>query len=471
MNIQILKELKPYSLFELENMFNVDEDEVRNILKSLSLMNIVKKLSKDTSKVELEELLDIESLEELNVQMESDMYVFKYVGILMVGEICLILYSKYSDRYLSDETNNFKMLKQIISVIRKYQSKEQKIGLGEGIDLSNFNLLSITLELLNSYYEHGLYQNDRQIIENNGDGEILWEKTINENTAYFSNGVPIYLDTFTINQESNEQDFFRRLHAFIITEACNRLKDILGILDIECLNLTSEKIESFGSMEFIVYRLNQELSNQFITHKQNILKLMKRYIEEDSSKNVSDTISFVGTNSFNLVWEDVCSVVMDDCINKSIKELGLSYSKNKKQSALVADVIAKPMWKHEESAKVHKAKKTLVPDIITIKGNQLSIYDAKYYKIKLDDKEVKSQPGVGDITKQYLYELAFKEFAQENELSINANAFLMPTDGDKEIRLGTASMEIFHNLGDINLHDIEVILKPCEEMYKMYLDC
>ncbi len=35
---------------------------------------------------------------------------------------------------------------------------------------------------------------------------------------------------------------------FIITEACNRLKDILGILDIECLNLTSEKIESFGSM-------------------------------------------------------------------------------------------------------------------------------------------------------------------------------------------------------------------------------
>ena len=470
MNIQILKELKPYSLFELENMFNVDEDDVRNILKSLSLMNIVKKLSKDTSKVELEELLDIESLEELNAQMESDMYVFKYVGILMVGEICLILYPKYSDRYLSDETNNFKMLKQIVSVIRKYQSKEQKIGLGEGMDLSNFNLLSITLELLNSYYEHGLYQNDRQIIEDNGDGEILWEKTINENTAYFSNGVPVYLDIFTINQESNEQDFFRRLHAFIITEACNRLKDILGILDIECLNLTSEKIESFGSIEFIVYRLNQELSNQFITQKQNILKLMKRYIEEDSSKNVSDTISFVGTNSFNLVWEDVCSVVMDDCINKSIKELGLSYSKNKKQSALVADVIAKPKWKHNESGKVYKAKKTLVPDIITIKGNQLSIYDAKYYKIKLDDKEVKNQPGVGDITKQYLYELAFKEFAQENELSINANAFLMPTDGDKEIKLGTASMEIFHNLGDINLHDIEVILKPCEEMYSIYLN-
>ncbi len=470
MNIQILKELKPYSLFELENMFKINEDEVRNILKSLSLMNIVKKLSKDTSKVELEELLDVETLDELNAQMESDIYVFKYVGILMVGEVCLILYPKYSDKYLDDKSNDFKMLKQIVSVIRKYQSKEQKIGLGEEFDVENFNLLSITLELLNNYYEHGLYRNDRQIIEENGDGEILWEKTINESTAYFSNGVPVYLDTFTINQESNEKDFFRRLHAFIITEACNRLKDILGILDIECINISSEKIEGFGSNEYIVYRLNQELSNQFITHKQNILKLMRRYIEEDTSKNVSETISFVGTNSFNLVWEDVCSVVMDDCINKSIKELGFNYSKNTKQSALVADVIAKPRWEHNKSGTVHKAKRTLVPDIITINGNQLSIYDAKYYKIKLDCKEVKKQPGVGDITKQYLYELALREFVKENNLSINTNAFLMPTDENEEIRLGTARMEIFHSLGEVKLHDIEVILKPCEEMYDKYLN-
>lgn len=470
MNIQILKELKPYSLFELQGLFNISLDEVRSILKSLSLMNIVKKLSKDSSKVELEELLDIDALNELNAQMESDIYVFKYVGILMVGEICLILYPKYSNNYLDDKSNNFKMLKQIVSVIRKYQSKEQKIGLGEQFDLENFNLLSITLELINSYYEHGLYRKDRQIIEQNGDGEILWEKTINESTAYFSDGVPIYLDTYIVNQENNEQDFFRRLHAFVITEACNRLKDILGILDIECINISSEKLESFGRKEYIVYRLNQELSTQFITNKQNILKLMQRYIEEDISKNISDTISFVGTNSFNLIWEDVCSVVMDDCINKSIKELGLSYSKNSKQSTLLSDVIAKPKWKHNESGKVHKAKKTLVPDIVTIKGNQISIYDAKYYKIKLDYNEVKKQPGVGDITKQYLYELAFKEFAKENDLSINTNAFLMPTDNNHEIRLGTASMEIFHDLGDINLHDIEVILKPCEVMYEKYLN-
>ena len=465
-----MQELKPYSFFDLQNEFHTSEEELKNILKSLSLMNIVKKLSKDVSKVELEELLETDSLEKLNTELERNMYVFKYVGMLAIGNVCLLIYPIYAVSYLNDSINNFQKLKQLISVIRKYQSKVQKIGFNSQVDVDNFNLLSIALELIYSYYDHGLYSNDKQIIEQNGFGEILWEKTINESTAYFSNGLPIYLDTFTVNQENNEQDYFRRLHAFILSEVCEKLKDILRILDIDTINISSEKREHFGNSEYISYRINQELSSQFVTFKQNILNLLKKYIEEDSGKNSSTNISFVGTNSFNLVWEDVCSEVMDDCINKSIKELGLGYSKNPKQSALLSDIIAKPKWKHNISGNIHVANKTLIPDIVTIHGNKLSIYDAKYYKIRLDDKGVDKQPGVGDITKQYLYELAYKDFAKENNLVIDSNAFIMPTDGKEEKKVGTASMDIFYGLGDIRLHDIDVILKPCEEMYKTYLE-
>lgn len=470
MYIATMQELKPYSFFDLQNEFHTSEEELKNILKSLSLMNIVKRLSKDVSKVELEELLETDSLDKLNAELEGNMYVFKYVGMLVIGNVCLLVYPKYAVSYLDDSINNFQKLKQLISVIRKYQSKEQKIGFSSQVDVDNFNLLSIALELIYSYYDHGLYSNDKQIIEQNGCGEILWEKTINESTAYFSNGLPIYLDTFTVNQENNEQDYFRRLHAFILSEVCKKLKEILRILDIDTINISSEKREHFGSSEYILYRINQEVSSQFVTFKQNILNLLKKYIEEDSGKNSSTNVSFAGTNSFNLVWEDVCSEVMDDCINKSIKELGLSYSKNPKQSALLSDVIAKPKWKHNLSGNVHLANKTLIPDIVTINGNKLSIYDAKYYKIKLDDKCVDKQPGVGDITKQYLYELAYKDFAKENNLVIDSNAFLMPTDGKEEKKIGTASIDIFYGLGDIRLHDIDVILKPCEEMYEIYLE-
>lgn len=470
MYIAIMQELKPYSFFDLQSKFKLDEEELNDALKSLSLMNIVKRLSKDTSKIELEELLETDNLEKLNAELEGNMYVFKYVGILLIGDVCLLIYPKYANSYLNDSTNGYQQLKQLISVIRKYQSKEQKIGFSNQLDADNFNLLSIALELIYSYYDHGLYGNDKQIIEQNGYGEILWEKTINESTAYFSNCLPVYLDTFTVNQENNEQDYFRRLHAFILTEVCKKLKDVLLILDIDNINISSEKRDHLGSNEYISYRISQELSSQFVTYKQNILNLMKKYIEENYGKSSSTTISFVGTNSFNLVWEDVCSVVMDDCINKSIKELGLSYSKNPKQSTLLSDVIAKPKWKHNSSGNVHVANKTLIPDIVTINGNRLSIYDAKYYKIRLDDKGVDKQPGVGDITKQYLYELAYKDFAKENNLVIDSNAFLMPTDGKEEKKVGTASMDIFYGLGDIRLHDIDVILKPCEEMYEIYLE-
>ena len=465
-----MQELKPYSFFDLQNKLKLSEEELNDTLKSLSLMNIVKRLSKDSSKIELEELLETDNLEKLNAELEGNMYVFKYVGIIVIGDVCLLIYPKYANSYLNDSTNGYQQLKQLISVIRKYQSKEQKIGFSNQLEANNFNLLSIALELIYSFYDHGLYSNDKQIIEQNGYGEILWEKTINESTVYFSNGLPVYLDTFTVNQENNEQDYFRRLHAFILSEVCKKLKDILLILDIDTIIISSEEREYFGNSEYISYRINQELSSQFVTYKQNILNLMKKYIEENYGKSSSTTISFVGTNSFNLVWEDVCSVAMDDCINKSIKELGLKYSQNAKQSALLSDVISKPKWKHHESGKVHSASKTLIPDIVTIKEGKLSIYDAKYYKIKLDEQGVDNQPGVGDVTKQYLYELAYKDFAKENNLAIDSNAFLMPTDEKEEKKVGTTSIDIFSNLGDIRLLDIDVILKPCEEMYEIYLE-
>ena len=228
-------------------------------------------------------------------------------------------------------------------------------------------------------------------------------------------------------------------------------------------------MNKFGNKDYIIYRINQELSLQFITYKQNILKLLKKYIEEYSKNLDSDNMSFVGTNNFNLVWEDVCSVVMDNCINKSIEELGLNYSKTDK-NLLISEVISKPKWQHEESGKEHTAPKTLIPDIVTIKDDSLSIFDAKYYKIKLDNSGVNNQPGVGDITKQYLYELSYIDFAKENNLFIKKNAFLIPTDAKDEIKIGTAIMDIFHNFSDIEINDIEVILKPCEKMYEKYLE-
>ena len=65
--------------------------------------------------------------------------------------------------------------------------------------------------MYDDYHINGLYSNEKTIIEENGEGEILWEKTINEKDAYFVNNVPFYLDVFSVNKETNEEEILRRL--------------------------------------------------------------------------------------------------------------------------------------------------------------------------------------------------------------------------------------------------------------------
>lgn len=465
MKVIILQELIAYTFEELLNKLNTEEHTLQEILKSLSFMNIVRRGLSSSDKVELEDLLEVEDLDELNDKIDKNIFIFKFVGVITVGEVCLIIYPKYIKDVVEDKNNDYKKLRQILDVIRKYKSKEQKQSLISTNEGAFFNLLAITLELIIRYHEDGLYSRDQDIIETNGFGEILWEKSINESNMYFIDDSPLYLDLFTQNIESNESDYFRLLHQVVITESCMRTKDILNVMGVEPLTLSSLNIDFFGNRDFIVHKINQELSNQFVTKKQEILNLIKSYVLNSDTSSISEDLSFVGTTSFNLVWEDVCAVVMGNNLNTPLKELGLSYSEDNRKSALLKDVIKKPSWEHYESGKIHLARKSLEPDLIVVEDNKLSIYDAKYYKIKLDEDGVSHQPGIQDVMKQYLYELAFRQLADENKLMIHKNAFLMPIDGIKDIVLGEASFPVLTGINNRSLNNIQVILLPCKIMF------
>ena len=42
--------------------------------------------------------------------------------------------------------------------------------------IKNYNLLALAIDLYDDYHINGLYSNEKTIIEENGEGEILWEK-------------------------------------------------------------------------------------------------------------------------------------------------------------------------------------------------------------------------------------------------------------------------------------------------------
>ena len=73
------------------------------------------------------------------------------------------------------------------------------------------------LFLIEDYYEHGIYTNVKNIIEINGNGEIDWNRTVNENLAIIQDNKPFYIELQTRHKMNDLYDYFRVLHEIIIT--------------------------------------------------------------------------------------------------------------------------------------------------------------------------------------------------------------------------------------------------------------
>jgi hypothetical protein len=327
--------------------------------------------------------------------------------------------------------------------------------------------LAVLLFLLQDYYENGVYSNTEDIIESNGAGEILWDKTINETFMMLSNNRPYYTDLQTKKRITDDYDYFKRLHECILTRASEELKDaeLLELFEITGIDLTDEKLDEFGDNEYILYRIEKELNTQFNTRKQLVLKTLYAYIAHSGSLYDTDCLSLFGTNSFNLVWEGVCADIMDNQLDVRLGALHMptslhpGYDSRKK----LIDLIEKPLW----SATGKEASDTLIPDLVTISGDCFIIFDAKYYNARLEPGNApKGQPGIESITKQYLYQLAYREFIAEHGFATVRNCFLMPTENKEIEDHGEVSMKMLHDLG---LQNIKVRFLPADMVYELYL--
>lgn len=120
---------------------------------------------------------------------------------------------------------------------------------------------------------------------------------------------------------------------------------------------------------------------------------------------------------------------------------------------------------------VKQAEDTLIPDLISVVNVDGSywfiIFDAKYYNIQMEhNKKLRGQPGIESITKQYLYELAYRPFIVAHRIDIVRNCFLMPTELPQIIDKGSVSLAMLSSLG---LQDIKIRLLPACMMFQHYL--
>lgn len=466
---EFVREQKRYTQKELCQILKCSEEHAIPLIRKLKEYGVLKAVKASDIQKNMADLLE-EDIEVVDVEVgESEYYyVFTFVGVIVVAGRVLKCYPKY----LLNTKEPVDELRKVIKVLEKYNSKEQIVRMfNDSSESSSFDLLAVLLFLLQDYFENDVYSNTEEVIECNGSGEILWDKTINETFTLLSENRPYYIELQTRKRVTNDFDYFKRLHECILTMASKELHDaeLLDLFDMVGVDLTDEELDDFGDKEYILYRIENELNTQFNTRKQLVLKTIYAYIDRRGSLYDTDCLSLFGTNSFNLVWEKICADIMDNQLNVPLGVIKLpiplkeEYDKRKK----LIDLIEKPLWTITEKY----AKDTLIPDLISIcKVNgqyQFIIFDAKYYYAHLEKGSVPTgQPGIESVTKQYLYQLAYQKFIEEHGFSAVRNCFLLPTENSTIEDKGEVRLEMLANLG---LQDIKTRLIPASMAYDLYL--
>lgn len=279
------------------------------------------------------------------------------------------------------------------------------------------------------------------------------------------------MDLQTRKRIADDHDYFKRLHECVLTIASNELEDagLLDLFELVGVDLTEETLDDFGEKEAILYNIEKELSTQFNTRKQIVLKTIYTCIDHSGSLYDIDCLCLFGTNSFNLVWEKVCAKIMNNQLNTRLGALRLPVplkDKYSKRTNLI-EIIEKPLW----TVTGKTAADTLMPDIVSISvvnGEwQFIIFDAKYYNAKLEPGIFpKAQPGIESVTKQYLYQLAYQEFIDEHKFSSVKNCFILPTEESAVLDKGEVTLQMLSKIG---LQSIKVRFLPAKMAYDSYL--
>lgn len=249
------------------------------------------------------------------------------------------------------------------------------------------------LDLLDDYFQSGLYENREPRFGKNVKGKIDWARTIKLEKAHFnSSRVPIYLDTIN-SRNAPVVSEVTQIHRKMVKEAYRAFEWILGdqVIDNEI-----DRTKYHYSKKYARKILTQELSSQYSQVKVRKLQLMLNVLDENENRGDFSS-RLIGTSKFEFVWEKMCSV----------------YFENESSSYL--DVATPAYVESNEIFKVSVNRPK--PDIVISSGQSIAIIDAKYYDFKV------SKPSWPDLVKQFFYAKAFEYGYPQRKVS---NYLVMP---------------------------------------------
>ena len=431
-----VRELKPYSIAGLASKFDMNAGRTLHTVEELMARGIVRYRPNESAD-------GVDTSDETGAK-DDERYQFNFVGMAIIGDLVVIAYPKYfRDGAPSDDE-----LRQIMRVLKRDTGRASMASLSDEGERTD-DKLPVMLALLELYEEYGVYSNFVEGRELNGTGTIDWNRTIGNQLPILANGCPAYVEYETRKTLRDESDFITRLHRAVLTECSKQLfgahvGDLLSLNEVE---LSNEEVDELGDAKALEWRLGRERSVQFIDWKIAVLDLLWRYLLNRESTAERDEIRTLGTTNFFHLWEEACRTAFGDALNTKLGKLVFPLKGEwieRKRDTLLG-IIESPKWERRRGNDYIECDPvaTLIPDTISFAVDEggrhaFCIYDAKYYIPSVGSK-IERQPGLESVTKQFLYQSAYKDFVLDHGFDYVVNAFLVPTSGDELQELARVS--------------------------------
>lgn len=428
-----IRELSFHTPASLARLIHLGTDEVQRYIELLCAHGVLKLRTNNDEK-------EYDAPHEEPVRGS---YQFVFVGLVLVDDLCIIVYPKYLPAIDADKPDARiqAVMRKIFRVLRKHGGSYSDIAAVTEEGMRANDRLALMLMLLEMYDEYGVYSNYVKTIADNGPGDIIWERTIATSLPFVRDNRPIYFDYKTVETDQDAADFVMRLHRSVLTECSKFMQDsgLASLLALDEVWLSDSAVEDFGDADYVAYRLDRERAVQFVTWKQDVIDLLLRYVGEDDSTVRQDTPLCLGTSSFHHVWEEACKVAFDDALGIRLRDLGFSLVEpfDGMGGLRLIDIIPRPQWTVPTADGDTDCGEvaTLIPDTVLMhddgEGNSVfAILDAKYYTPELGGN-VTGVPGVESVTKQFLYQSAYRGFVLKHGFSRVVNAFLAPSAGER----------------------------------------
>ena len=337
--------------------------------------------------------------------------------------------------------------KIVLKAILKYHKSQQISSFSSG-RLTSYEgcstPLSTKLALIRDVMEKGIYQVPKIEMVVNGQGDVDWNETFATLDPVFLQDGPCYANTVNGEMGYDDDTYISRLQMCLASRCISYFEEI-GLAEPLGLFLDTPydgDLSDFGSKEYCASRIENELRTQFIDDKKNTLRLMKAVLENESRGHDALESQSFGTSGFHSLWEQAIKDVFCDELPRRPKDLfngqeleriEKQIEKKEKLDKQLKEFIDPPLWKQGGTENVQGETDRLRPDFVAIardKNKELFsfiILDAKYYVPEFKGETIDDAPGVSDINKQVLYQLAYSELISSCGANGKVhNAFMFP---------------------------------------------